>query len=99
MSRKFLVELKFEANVVIEADNEEEAMNKGREILCRRHVYEDKQLLELVNQAYSDGLRCDDSHPMIECGGRRKEMREFSDPDYICDNDPVILEEIKEDEH
>ena len=97
MSRKFIVALHFEANLEIEAENEEDAIDKGYDLMHKRHVYVDDEVAKHLAKAYMDGAEHrppPDKDPKYDVIG----VAAISDPDYICDNDPVILEEIK-DEH
>lgn len=90
--KRFLMALHFEANVVIEADSLEEAIDKGREQLDKRHVYVDAQVEQLVQDAYARGQG--DMVPPLD---PNQPVWLKSDPDYINDNDPIYLEEVKDE--
>jgi len=95
VSRKFLVALHFEANVEIEADNEEDAIGKGHEMMNARHVYKDSDVSSQLIRTYCDGMK-GLAPPMERPEFKDAGVASISDPAYVCDNDPVILEEIKD---
>lgn len=96
MKKKFIVALHFEANIEIEAENEEDAIGIGFDQLRQRHVYKDAEVARQMIRAYSDG-RNGRKPPMERPEFRGVGVAAISDPDYICDNDPVILEEVKDE--
>lgn len=96
MSRKFIVALHFEANVEIEAEDEDDAIGKGYDLLHQRHVYKDDEVIRQLIRAYSDG-RNGRKPPMERPEFRGVGVAAISDPDYICDNEPVILEEVEDE--
>lgn len=94
MSRKFNVYLEFSANVVIEAESPEEAVAKGSAMLESRSVYEDGKVDQAIDDAYLAGLESRE-HPMGEEPVKRKAFT-LRDPDFNSDNDPEVVEEVKE---
>lgn len=95
MARRFLVALHFEANVEIEAEDEEQAIGKGFEQLNERHVFKDADIRELGRRCYDAGVYSR-VIPVLENPAKSEEyICSIADEDYVCDNDPVILEEIK----
>lgn len=96
MSQKFLVALHFEADVTIEAENEEEAIDKGRDMLDKRHVYQDDEIMRQLIRTYADG-KLGRKPPVERPEFRGVGVAAISDPDYINDNEPVILEEVKDE--
>ena len=87
--------LHFEANVEIEAENEEQAIEKGFAQLNERHVFKDADIRELGRRCYDAGVYSR-VIPVLENPAKSEEyICGIADEDYVCDNNPVILEEIK----
>lgn len=94
MSRKYNVYLEFSANVVIEAETPEDALEKGRAMLDARSVYEDDAVEKWIDEAYLAGLESRE-HPLGEGPGKRKAFT-LRDRDFNSDNDPEVVEEVEE---
>lgn len=94
MSRKYNVYLEFSANVIIEAETPEDAVTKGSAMLGSRSVYEDDVVEKWIDEAYLAGLESRE-HPLGEGPGKRKAST-LRDRDFNSDNDPEVVEEVKE---
>jgi hypothetical protein len=88
--RTFLIALKFEAHIEVDAEDEIDAQDIGLRILKKHHVYSDEKVQEMIEGAHQRGA-----------GGLAFPFSKInpvflqSNPDFIKDDNVQILEEIK----